>query len=785
MATSKLTLYVQSGMKIENNYIIEDIFNYLKLNNQGFKTIDNYQYIRDPARDQVFKVNIPQADYDNAVVDYAMLEQDGKLYYYFITAADWKSQNCLGFTAVLDPLNTYQDQYDLTDRSYIERQHVDRFKLTGPRPTGDVIDEIVWNVVSETKEELYPQLFKDSEEVMTGAMPVDNKYTWYLIYQTKQDEGSTVASGAPEIVCCADKDIELNPGSTSSDTYVIEPRMLLDHSYVAFGKIHIQFKTTGNVSHDEDFEGYIAVFTDGTEPAKVNINFSYYNGLVYYNGPIEGNLTFVLNHLLILYQSPEQTRYSLDQAFVMKTYPWTAYGRNDTLLGIHSIDRTKSYISKVIECPYCPLDIKFTPTGKMIVPVEWNFRESDGKLYCDNLSYNFPERQVDYDDTQLPLILGQGIKANRAKLTLYKRQDVKQDIEGNVMDPKTLSSTLSALVFVYDDNTWQIIPENFITPTGAVGSVPGLITVSYKQSNNISSECGFKFKLPELNYITTEYYDNYMFSIRNNELPLYYSDYINYIRTGYNYDQKQNWHNTRNNIVGTIGSGLNAATLGISSGISAGRSYRDQKDAYIDALLAEGYSRDKAGNFVDLWGQAAPNFRFRSTTSGFSLPSLVSNAVGVGTGIINTITSHLNGEEAIKQKINEAQARAFNVSTTNNLDLFKWYSDNKVVMFKMKPRADMQKLINDYFSLYGYAQGYYEKPDLNSRLFFNYCRGTVDIDNYKKNRSLEEHKADIIKKFQDGVYKIHKVNTPLGIYWDVKLERQNYERSIIPLEWCE
>ena len=114
----------------------------------------------------------------------------------------------------------------------------------------------------------------------------------------------------------------------------------------------------------------------------------------------------------------------------------------------------------------------------------------------------------------------------------------------------------------------------------------------------------------------------------------------------------------------------------------------------------------------------------------------------------------------------------------------KWGSGNKVIRFEFEPREEVRELINDFFSLYGYSRGYYDKPNFDKRNIKKYCRGYVDIDNYKKRRAIEENKADIVQKFQDGVYKIHKVNTPLGTYWDMKLERQNYERSILPIEWC-
>ena len=163
---------------------------------------------------------------------------------------------------------------------------------------------------------------------------------------------------------------------------------------------------------------------------------------------------------------------------------------------------------------------------------------------------------------------------------------------------------------------------------------------------------------------------------------------------------------------------------------------------------------------------------------------IIGSAVNVGAGLINATLSHYQREQALEQKVNEYKSRAFSVSTTGNHDLFKWYSGNKVILFEFEPREEVRELINDFFSLYGYSRGYYEKPDLDSRLWFNYCRGTVDIDNYKKKRSIEENKADIVQRFQQGVYKIHRVNTPLGTFWDMKLERQNYERAILPESWC-
>ena len=748
-------------MKIENNYIIEDIFNYLKLNNQGFKTIDNYQYIRDPAKDQVFKIDVPQADYDNAVVDYAMLEQDGKLYYYFITTADWKSQNCLGFTAVLDPLNTYQDQYDLTDRSIIERQHVDRFKLTGPRPTGDSINEIVTNVISPTKEELQPELLMTRHEVLSGDFPIDNKYQWYLIYQTNTQ------SGNPQILMCADKNINVGNQSGPSE-YIVTSADLVGETpaRMVFGK----FKAIMNTDESEtiDMDGSLSISKDGD-----NMRYTYipYFGLNYITERRTGRIKIQLDGTteLKIYNVAQPM---FNEDIVKATASYTLIGKA-VITNINSIDRTLSNLYKVIECPYCPLDLQITNDTLTQIPAGWKYDQAQNKLSCDNLSYEFPERRVWTEENVINMIAGQAIIANRNKLTLYSRHDHKNGEEGNIDDPKSYISTLKAYNFVYDTVSWSVIPEDLEIPNKKPR--PDLIFVSYKQSNNISSDCGFKFDIPEFKIKHRQYFDQYMFSARSNELPLYSSDYINYMRNGYNYDLKANALQTAASIVGVVGS---AAGGGLSA---LGQTLAFQGRSDIKELEA-----GKNLYYENAWGEKEYLTRdqLRSAKAPW-LTSIIGTGVNVATSAISATLSHYQRENALEQKINEYKNRAFSVSTTGNHDLFKWYSGNKVLLFEFEPREEVRDLINDYFNLYGYAQGYYEKPDLDSRLFFNYCRGTVDIDNFKKNRSLEEHKADIIKKFQDGVYKIHKVNTPLGTYWDVKLERQNYERSIIPLEWCE
>lgn len=779
MATSKLTLYMQSGMKPENNYIVEDIREYLRLNAESTLVREGFQYIRDPAKSQQFKVDIPQSAYNEAVFDYASLEQDGDTYYYFIVDATWKSQNCLGFTAVLDTLNTFQGQYGFTDRSNIERQHVDRFKLIGARPTGDSIDEVVTNVISPTKEELQPELLMTRKEVLGGDMPVDSKYQWYLIYQTNTE------SGNPEILMCANRDIRLS-GEPTTQEYILNTAKMRQSSYMVFDRCTIEYNDNqSSQTYTIDMDGMIGFYQ--TPLDSNTFRFTYY--------PKDGSDPKVnqITSLVKIRASNTCKLYSVNTViFDRDAIAGSSYillGAPDTLTGIESIDRTRSNLYKVIECPYCPLNISITEGTMPTLPDKWSFDSERGKFVCTDLTYEFPERTVWTEENVMNLIAGQVIKAQRAKLTLYSRHDHSDGVEGNTVDPKSYISSLKSYNFVYDTASWSVIPEDLVIPNKTPR--PDLIQVKFKQSNNISSDCGFRFDIPEFGKLHREYFDDYMFSMRSNELPLYSSDYINYMRNGYNYDLKANRLKSWSDIIGVVGQAANFGGL-LASGKPKELTFQKATPKELQKIYTEGLRSKYAETFdVIANPKKADDISFGKWgyqklpwSSGFALPSLVSSAVGVVTGAINTALSHYQRENALEQKINEYKNRAFSVSTTGNHDLFKWYSGNKLILFEFEPREEVRELINDYFSLYGYSRGYYEKPDLDSRLFFNYCRGYVDIDNYKKRRAIEENKADIVQKFQDGVYKIHKVNTPLGTYWDMKLERQNYERSILPLEWC-
>ena len=93
--------------------------------------------------------------------------------------------------------------------------------------------------------------------------------------------------------------------------------------------------------------------------------------------------------------------------------------------------------------------------------------------------------------------------------------------------------------------------------------------ITFYPSADFGSNRLFKVDPPEVytwKHITD--YEQYRFCSRNNELPIFSSNYITYRRTGYNYDKKRNTLGLWSQALGLVGSALGGVGGTISSAIT-------------------------------------------------------------------------------------------------------------------------------------------------------------------------------------------------------------------------
>lgn len=785
MATSRITIY-HTNIKPSDNYIIEDIDSFLDSTKycDRLVTIDNFQYQRTEYLKQV-KVNLSQNEVDNfkMVPDYMKVELPTRTFYYFILGDRQVSQETVQFDLMLDVLNTFDGFYNFTDKSQVERMHIDRFRVD-QRPEKDEFTEFARHLYSRTTENLQPQLYRKSLQKVVGKKAYDSN-RWYLIYETDKK------SGVPIMEMCADNPLNLHKDESTTGIFEITLELCRNNSYVSFGYITLVYKNvnTGQTTTAKNLYGtlsivgkvvdgsdaYIVTYVDNLDSSRNFTNTYRANTLTRLSAtPNTPSATVYLN--------PAYGTVNTDYNYAVSHYtPIVISDDTELVLStIKGLNRTDSNITKVIECPYCPLELNTDTQGRIVIPEGWEYNQETLRLRTTNITDEFLREGLQ----SIVIKDVSTITMTPAKLESYGKFEIP--------DPKTLTSPFYGDYYVYDDNTWQLQRE-FLEYNGTSSALTQtVLTLDYKQSNNISSMLGFKFNITGAQKpLNAGYFDEYVISVRNNELPLFTSDYLYYMQNGYNYDKKNLRWQTLSNIIGVAGQ---AAGFGTFVGSSLrNRSLQRQVDSQRYDLEASNIMA-KARNDIDLGAleDQFRNFSYNQSISslqsrmsqGFSFPSLVSNAVGVVTGIANTAISHRQGEEAIENKVNEAKNKAFNVASGDNLNLFQWYSGNNILHLEFIPDKQNQYLINEYFHLYGYSIGTYGKPNMDSRYWFNYCRGNMDITGRDTHyQPFETNKAYIQEKYQEGVYRIHRrPQTPDT--WDVRLEHCNVECSLLPEYWC-
>lgn len=778
MATSRITIY-HTNIKPSDNYIIEDIDSFLDSTKycDRLVTIDNFQYQRTEYLKQV-KVNLSQNEVDNfkMVPDYMKVELPTRTFYYFILGDRQVSQETVQFDLMLDVLNTFDGFYNFTDKSQVERMHIDRFRVD-QRPGKDEFTEFARHLYSRTTENLQPQLYRKSLQKVVGKKAYDSN-RWYLIYETDK------TSGVPIMEMCADKPLNLHKDESTTGTFEITLELCKNNSYVSFGYITLVYKNvnTGQTTTAKNLYGtlsivgkvvdgqdaYIVTYVDNLDSSRNFTNTYRANTLTRLSAtPNTPSATVYLN--------PAYGTVNTDYNYAVSHYtPIVISDDTELVLStIKGLNRTDSNITKVIECPYCPLELNTDTQGRIVIPEGWEYNQETLRLRTTNITDEFLREGLQ----SIVIKDVSTITMTPAKLESYGKFAIP--------DPKTLTSPFYGDYYVYDDNTWQLQRE-FLEYNGTSSALTQtVLTLDYKQSNNISSMLGFKFSITGAQKpLNAGYFDEYVISVRNNELPLFTSDYLYYMQNGYNYDKKNLRWQTLSNIIGTLASGFNAAGLFGGIALNNRRDYNNQYKKYEEEAQSMGLSKNNSGVYETFYGTPYP-FKYNpSSSAGFSFPSIVSNAVGIGTGIVNTIMSHRQGEEAIENKVNEAKNKAFNVASGDNLNLFQWYSGNNILHLEFIPDKQNQYLINEYFHLYGYSIGTYGKPNMDSRYWFNYCRGNMDITGRDTHyQPFETNKAYIQEKYQEGVYRIHRrPQTPDT--WDVRLEHCNVECSLLPEYWC-
>ena len=384
------------------------------------------------------------------------------------------------------------------------------------------------------------------------------------------------------------------------------------------------------------------------------------------------------------------------------------------------IDRTALGLKKAICLPYRPFDRDasgYLPEGCFVVA---------GKILLASASL---ESTIEFTpkgrELYLPNMSAKPTEATDGKATALR------------LEPKVYSSEFRFSKLVYDSFSIVLKGEDsyFNTNLSEIGN--NKVVFKFFASPSMVSEFdltlyswpGYSAEEFILSPVWTEDYPLHLIINRNNETPVFTSAYLDYLRTGYNYDLKSQ-------AVQLGMQGLGIAISAINAGVG------------IAATFA---------------------------TGGLAAPYAVSAATGFASSIANIGKTAAENERGNAQRLKELQAQGASVAGNSDFAVSKRYTKNRVSLetYSVEPR-----LINSarsFFYLKGYATDEIKAPSCHSRAHFDF----IECDPVFQPEALSLFPKWMLELIADDLRQGVTVMHPVNGDYDIAQTSSNYELSVL------
>lgn len=827
---SKVTLYKGTFLDVHRNNVIESISDYLSsFTGDNILVINDVQWQRANLK-KTLKLNLPQnyslifGNYDGTPPkqnkwNYCMIENplddeatSFEKQYYFIIGYKQIAESTVELELQLDSINTckYNTDYKLSKKSLITREHKNRiakktltfygeytgisydqeyssgFNMTSWTIKSQPHEELIGATIVDSSVELFPEsgvhtlnyfgleilsdgtirffvtetgniplvtiraeihlnytitktyrvvdqyqegidtfLFKKLEEDLLDA---DKYRTYYLIYKTLnnvvQNTNDTEATYVNPIkleLICDDEITFTSSSATPVSIYAYDSRIpkvnnvqeciVIKKSQLT-GGAYININGTQYVSTDFT-KDYILI----RRKNNTDVLFWQFANTNKPNELSPGDEIASNFDKVIFYGIDEVSIYvGWDVTFYRyysKMYIGSASSSEaGTTITWNSVNASDSKLIKAFNFPYSPNTWMVGKTSITHPSELYTFNGTDYMMELNDAHINDFDRQIDFGNHN-------PIKV----MEITKTYTIGQNRD-DYFESKIYHSDFYQPKFVYDSFGFSYHLENIDLDTYLENFTLDKLLVRYVVSGNCLSRFMFQF----VQYVcsrSTQDYENVMIVDRNNEKALFTNAYINYIKNGgFAYDTKKaNSQNAMN--------GLMTALSVVGSVVS-----------------------------------------FASTpyTGGMGIASGVGLALGATSSVIRNIHSAQEQDRAISQKMLQLSAQATSVQGSEDIDILKAFSNNKMKLCYYEPSNTMKQAILDLFYYCGYATHEQKRPTINTRKYFNFVQGEVLLEDYNFDESIAE---DIMEKFKQGITFFHKVSGA----WDLNQEKENFEIS--------
>ena len=722
------------------------------LSNSLQRTITDFQYVKHglnisikiDANQVIINKDIPDYPYNYVSITNS---DDGRTFYYFIMDIEWVSQNTVRFILSIDSVATFWDDLDFNEKTTILREHKDRFYQKDTIDAGATLIR----KIDEEPEGINPIQVKQSELTITDAN-IDN-LSWYLIYKTEQD-ASKLNENPVKCYLCASEDLKID--QATGDTSITLGNLNKNYTYFFLDTenntnsgFSVTTTSTNTFTLDEVSGGSTAkvlvIRYDNTEAKWFVGSLFYDNNDVYTKNK---RILYADSVVLTFINGLTQGYYYTVNKYITDYYEYrylatisnrylTGTSGDVYIRSIKTLDKTDTTIMKIINTPYCPINM--TKTNNIwSFPNTWEYSREQQYLRLKDLDSEFLR----------------SIRTLTLPNTTYKITDTTKltGLRNNDLESKIYHSDITSLSFIYDSFLKSYRREACIT-----NDEEPVVEIKFKQSNNIISNMLFDFT-PGANqeYKQIEAFENILPCTRNNEVTIYSSDYLNYMRTGYNFDKKANSLSLTQNI---INSAVGLVGTGISAGLQLGNITKGNLIA-TDKALSEQFGSDylKTGKADDYILQTYKNVKYTSGINSIATNQMLGLGINAAQAVTNTVFQALQQANSLKAKQANLAIQKASVSGSDDLNLMKYYSGNKLVMYEFGPTGVIKNNICDIFYYTGYAVNKQEMPNMFSRSNFNFIQCDPIFTTASTNKFIKPYLEDIKLRFNLGVTVYHNAD---------------------------
>ena len=799
----KLRLY-QVDFEPSDNFYIEDIESYLKTLPSTAKREewDNLNYLK-LGMNLTIKLPLNQVKQIENTCNYAIIEQDNNIYYYFVIDAKWIAKRTVQLVLTLDTLQTFFLRLKWSDKTQITRETQDRLVKLNTNYYLRKIDK-------------YNEGFNPAKVQKVNETPINSALggKWYLVYMsnpaTTQDKtGNPLFMGLLGTTSYLISKAGTGTNDVSIDLEDNKIYMITDSSVGEGASITLSYAGTtitrtvvlGETNSNKTVR---AVKFGRNYPGLDHKDYKlWYTGDTYpYSFSEESNIgggqtptKVVLHNIRAIHVVPNTDYYaSITSVDKMDALPTTQVNAGTfpalSTIPYRDFDNSNSRLSKIIELPYAPVSIT---------------KNADGTFNFDGctLNYGYNIMQINTDR------LSTSVKEDtRLQDLLYINitNPTPTDKPNINLESKLYSSEFYDYAYYYDIDKQPIRLEDIST-----NMLNCSINIYYNTTTTMNSDKQFYFAMHNATYNEMQPYEMYLNCARSTEKMILNDSYAEYIKNGYNYDL---WNQKRSEKLATInaiisgvqaGVGIlgSATTVGANinstlSPVRVAKKYVQKADVLVGEALYDAlpgrYEAKHPNSDLTAYEienlssalQEAQKARTDATLARTNAQSDIYKSVsGVGNLVFNQGVSAINSAVNSGASIESSQRNFTNainsranvpVGASGNVptDLFDNYSSNKLTRFEYTIKPEDRNNLFNTFRLTGYSHPVQEKPVFNTRIYSNF----VQCKPVFLNSLTEIYKVyldDISLRFQAGVTVKHNYKGKYDLYD----EYENYETIVM------